>query len=206
MKARGIRNIAGEGVAILVIVMGFCFPLFGAEAFSYSQSFDFPIPAGNSPDGQAGKGWMTEAIIDIDDHFAIGDLDVVLNLTHDDFFDLQISIKNPTGTEIVLATYGNPVWFNTGGHRNFVFDDEAELSPIDVNAPFASRLRPIGPFTLSAFDSHDVFGPWTIKIYDGFYGDFGTLHSVELRFINPEPASILLFASGTFLLALRRQR
>jgi len=204
MGSRGIGQMTREGVAILVIVTGFCFPLFGDQVF-YNESFDFPIPAGNSPDGQTGKGWMADAIIDINDQFFIGDLDVGLVLTHEDFFDLQISIKSPSGTEVVLATYGNPAWFNTGGYREIVFDDSAFLSPIDANSPFASRLRPIEPFALSAFDSQDVFGCWRIRIYDGFHGDFGTLHSVELIFANPEPTSILLFGSGAFLLGLRRR-
>jgi len=121
-------------LVIILIVSVFSFPSYAGQTFSYSSIFDLPIPMPGEPDVEAGKGWMAEATIDINEHCIIDDLDIFLDLIHENFFDLQISLKSPVGTEVVLTTSGNLAWLNISVDRQIIFDDEALTSVADMNA------------------------------------------------------------------------
>jgi subtilisin-like proprotein convertase family protein len=177
----------------------------------YHADFNSPIPA-NIGDT---NGWMNDAIIDITDHFTILDLDVSLNVTHGAFFDLQIHLTSPAGTNIVLNNSGNSVFIErkpdgrlgpVGGNLTLSFDDQAEL-PIDQAArPFTDPYKPIDPYTLSMFDGEDTFGQWQLRIYDAALAHTGNLHNLKLTFTIPEPASLSLFALTAGLITARRPR
>jgi subtilisin-like proprotein convertase family protein len=177
----------------------------------YRADFNSPIPS-NPGDTE---GWMNDAIIDITDHFTIVDLDVSLNVTHGAFFDLQIHLTSPAGTNIVLNNSGNSVFIErkpdgrlgpVGGNLTLSFDDQAEL-PIDQAArPFTDPYRPTDPYTLSMFDGEDTFGQWQLRIYDAAPAHTGNLHNLKLTFTIPEPASLSLFVLTAGLITLRKPR
>ena len=177
----------------------------------YHANFNSHIPA--NPDDT--EGWMNDAIIDIPDHFTILDLDVSLNATHGAFFDLQIHLRSPAGTEILLNPSGNLAFIERkpdgrfgpiGGNLTLSFDDQAEL-PIDQAArPFTDPYRPIDPYTLSMFNGQDTFGQWQLRIYDASPAHTGKLHNLKLTFTVPEPASLSLFILAAGLITLRKPR
>ncbi|MHC4336456.1 MAG: proprotein convertase P-domain-containing protein [Planctomycetota bacterium] len=184
---------------------------FASPAHIYSRSFDLPIPAPDDPGSELGKGWMADAIIEITDHLTIDDLDVCISLTHGAFFDLQIILQSPAGTNVALNLAGNFAFIvrgednrltAVGGSAQFVFDDEAGLSIEQAAEPFTDSYRPA--WILSSFDNEDAYGTWRLQIHDAFYADTGTLNSFELIITTPEPATAILLILGIALLRLQR--
>jgi len=176
----------------------------------YGGQFNLPIPSPDEPEAHLGKGWMDEAVIYIPDHFIIDDLDVVLTISHTNVFDLQISIRHPTGPTCWL---NSPDLGNAVMGPNYIltiFDDEAG-TPIEQGAPpYTGRFTPLEGNTLSIFDGRDAFGTWRLRIYDWYYSDSGTLDSFEITIetSTPEPATIIMLIAGitlTNLLKPRRQ-
>ena len=191
-------------VAILVIVAGACGDVYAGPVYIYSGDFNLPIPAPDEPESEFGKGWMTDAIMDVPDDYVISDLDVRLTFTHENFIDLQIILQSPAGTVVVLNPALNMALLNIGGYAEIVFDDEAQVSIEQASIPFVGPFRPVG--NLSLFDKEDSFGLWHLQIYDAFYADIGTLDSFELMITAPEPATATLLTLGAGLLLLLRPR
>ncbi|MFB0553867.1 MAG: proprotein convertase P-domain-containing protein [Phycisphaerae bacterium] len=195
------RSRVQWSVAILFGVGAFCFPVFADQVYKYEGEFNLQIPA--EPD--TGKGWMADAVIEIDSHLTILDLDVGITLTHSNVFDLQISLQSPDGTTLSLNEY-NPdnEFFKGADYSQTVFDDEAQ-TPIDqAQPPFTGRFRPNSSNGLEVFDGQDAYGPWHLQIYDAYYHDTGTFNSFELTITTPEPATVALLALGAGFAALLR--
>ncbi len=126
-------------VAILLGVGAFCLPVFADQVYKYEGEFNLQIP--DEPD--TSKGWMVDAVIEIDFHLTILDIDVGITLTHSNVFDLQISLQGPDGTIISLNAY-NPYneFFQGADYSQTVFDDEAQTSISQAQPPFTGRFRP----------------------------------------------------------------
>jgi len=197
------RRRAQWTVAILLGVGAFCLPVFADEVYKYEGEFNLQIPA----DPDSSKGWMADAVIEIDCHLTILDLDVGINLTHSNVFDLQISLQSPDGTILSLNAY-NPdnEFFKGADYSQTIFDDEAQISIDQAQPPFTGRFRPNNGSLLEIFDGQDAFGPWQLQIYDAYYHDTGTLESFELTIATPEPATVVLLTLGTGCAALLRPR
>lgn len=197
------RNYVQWSVAILFGVVAFCFPVFAETVYSYKGDFNLQIPAEQG----TSKGWMSDAIIDVDRHLTIFDIDVGVSLTHSNVFDLQISLQSPAGTTLCLNKY-NPSneFFQGADYSQTVFDDEAQSSISESRPPFTGRFRPNASDGLEIFDGQDAYGSWRLQIYDAYYHDIGTLNSFELTVTIPEPATIVLLALGTGFVALLRPR
>ena len=177
-------------VALLVLALVVPSRASAALNLIYTGSFDLRIPA----DPNTGHAWMQDAIIPVLDSFAVVDLDVEITLTHTSVFDLQLFLKGPDGTRIVLNYYDPAGEFFEGqDYAGTIFDDEAE-TPIELaEAPFTGRFKPRAPAQLSDFDNRDPYGPWTLQIYDAWHNNTGTLQEVKLIFTIPEPSTLLLF-------------
>lgn len=188
-------------VAVLFGVGAFYFPVFADTVYNYKGEFNLQIPA----DTDASKGWMADAIVEVDCHVTILDIDVGINLTHSNVFDLQISLQSPNGTTLCLNAY-NPSneFFQGADYSQTIFDDEAQSSIYESQPPFAGRFRPNASNGLDIFDGQDAYGPWRLQIYDAYYHDTGTLDSFELIITTPEPATAVLLALGTGFAALLR--
>jgi subtilisin-like proprotein convertase family protein len=173
---------------------------------TYGNNFDLPIPA-NPGDT---KGWMADAVIEINDHFIIEDIDICINVTHTSAFDLQIFLQSPAGTGICLSMF-DPYdeFFFGANYTNTIFDDESPFYINQGTAPFTGRFRPvdIDPYNkLSKFDGEDAYGPWRLRIYDAYYADTGTLNRLDLMITAPEPASATLMIFGVVSLGLFKPR
>jgi len=202
------RNAVQRIGAILVIVAGACGgAVYAGHIHIYSCDFNLPIPKPDSNDPYISKGWMEDAVIEIPHSFTIADLDVRIDVTHTNVFDLQIFLQGPDETKVCLNMYSAFEKFFIGAdYTQTVFDDEAELSIADVNAPFTGRFRPIDPYELSEFDGKDTYGYWRLQIYDAFYANTGTFNHLELMITAPEPATATLLALAAVLLALSKPR
>ncbi len=188
-------------VAVLLGVGAMSFPVFAGEVYTYSGDFNLQIPA--EPD--TSKGWMADAIIEINRHFTILDLDVGITLTHSNVFDLQIFLQSPEGTTLCLNTYDFREFFEGEDYTQTVFDDEAEVPIEEAEPPFTGRFKPKAGNLLEIFDDQDAYGPWRLQIYDAWNADTGTLESFELTITTvPEPATVALLVLGAGLAALLR--
>ena len=197
------RRRAQWSVAILLGVGAFCLPVFADEVYKYEGNFNLQIP--DEPDSS--KGWMADAVIEIDYHLTILDLNVGITLTHSNVFDLQISLQGPDGTTLSLNAY-NPdnEFFQGADYSQTIFDDEAQTLIGQAQPPFTGRFRPDAGSLLEIFDGQDAYGPWRLQIYDAYYHDTGTLESFELTIATPEPATVVLLTLGTGCAALFRPR
>lgn len=166
---------------------------------SYSGQFDLPIPA----DPDASRGWMADAIIDVPHHWTVQDVDVSVDLTHTNVFDLQLYVESPCGTRVLLNAY-DPFsgYFEGADYAGTTFDDEAATAIEEGSAPFDGRFRPLVPNRLSAFDGEDAFGPWRLQVYDAYYGDTGSLNAFTLTLTVPEPATLAFLLAASTLAAV----
>jgi len=189
-------------VAAVIVSLFIAAEMHADVVYTYGGQFDLRIPA----DPQRSNGWMTDAIIDVPSHLIIRDLDVSLSLTHTSDFDLQLFLRSPSGTRVVLNMYDAATeYFEGGDYQGTTFDDEAAL-PIEMGSPpFSGRFRPMEGTLLSAFDGEDAFGPWRFQVYDFFEGDTGHFSSYTLALTVPEPATAA-FLLLTLGLALARPR
>ncbi len=197
------RSTAQRIVSIVTILMTVSCPTFAGIILTYGGSFDLNIPA----EPGATKGWMTDALIEITDHYLIRDIDVRISSTHTSVFDLQLFLQSPAGTRICLNMY-NPFdeFFEGENYSQTIFDDEADISISLGEAPFTGRFRPKEPYQLSIFDDENTFGSWRLQIYDAFYYNAGTLDSFELIITThtPEPATAILLILGVGLMCLHK--
>lgn len=189
-------------VALLVIVEGVPFPVFAGTIYTYGGDFDMPIPKMDGSDPDISKGWMNDAVIEVTDHCIITDLDVRISITHTNVFDLQIFLQSPARTRICLNMYDFREFFEGANYTRTIFDDEAQPSIEQAEAPFIGSFRPIEPYKLSEFDDEDLYGSWRLQIYDAWDWDTGTLDSFELVVTTPEPATAMLLIIGAGLVAL----
>lgn len=188
-------------VLFCVAVTGDCVSAVAAPVHVFGGPFNLRIPA----DPDSTKGWMADAIIEVPEHLTISDLDIGITITHTKVFDLQIFLKSPSGTRVLLNMY-DPFteYFEGQNYEQTIFDDEASVPIEEGRPPFTGRFRPRQPSSLSAFDGQDAYGFWRLQIYDAYYADAGWLKNCELFITVPEPASAAFFLLAVTLLRLRK--
>jgi len=189
-------------VIIPAIGAGFCFPAFADPApIVYSYDFELHLldPNGSIPA-------ITEAIMEVADHFIISDLNIQIDITHTHVFDLQLILERPTDDGLCLNKYEFAEFFDGENYTETIFDDEAEFSIEDATAPFTGSFKPEPGKLLEIFDGSDAYGTWRLQIYDLWPTDTGTLDHVELIFNTPEPATAVLLVFATCLAVLKRPR
>lgn len=207
-------RITAQWTAVLCLVAWFCVPVFADTVCIYRADLNLPIPSPDDPESDFGKGWMTDAVIEIKEHFVISDLDIGITFSHESLFDLQVLLQSPAGTNVVLNQAGNTAFIvrgedgrltNVGGSGQWYFDDEAELSIEHAEEPFFGSFIPV--WNLSGFDGEDAYGLWRLRIYDAFYGDAGCLSEAEIMITAPEPVTAVFLILGmVFAAALRPYR
>jgi len=202
------RSRVQWSVAILLGIGAFCFPVFADELYTFSSDFDLQIPA----EQDASKGWMADAIIEIDYHLIISDLDVSINVTHTNVIDLQVFLQGPDDTKICLNMFDVtdldkfPRDENYKDYMDTIFDDEALIFVKEGEAPFTGQFKPKGGNLLEFFDGLDAYGTWRLQIYDAYHYDTGTLESFAIIITVPEPTTVVLLTLGTGLMTLFRPR
>jgi hypothetical protein len=203
------HSLAHGGAAIVTIAVICLVSPLSATPYSYIMDFNLPIPSPADSHSKFQKGWMDDAIIEIEDHYIIEDIDVSVTFTHEALIDLQISLISPAGTNVFL-TYGGSTNFlvrdengdlaPVGGSGTWFFDDEAEISIEEANEPFFGLFRPVE--SLSLLNQEDVHGLWRLKIYDALMAHAGYLDNFTLYITSPEPATGVLMILGAGLLTI----
>lgn len=149
--------------------------------YSQEKSFQTSLPSGNcttysstdTPTAIA-DGVPLLSVINVGDNFTLSDVNVSVDISHTWISDLDIKLTSPNTTEVVL--FQNSC--SDLDDLNVVFDDQASGG---INC--TTRTGTIQPFgSLNSFNSEASNGNWTLRVYDGYVGDTGTLNSwsVEL--------------------------
>ena len=100
----------------------------------------------------------------------VGDLDVLLDVTHTWDADLRVSLTSPTGTKVRLLSH---VGDSDDNFADTILDDEASTGIAEGSAPFTGRFRPAE--SLTAFDGEDPNGIWCLEVEDTYEEDHGWL-------------------------------
>jgi len=198
---------------LFIIIFGI-FPC-SAPAVVISKDFnDRPIPSFNDPNSKFGMGKMDDAIIDVQEHISIHELDIAVTLTHEAFFDLEIVLLNPDGISITLNPQSNYAFITTGpnggnevigGTYRLWFDDEAADSIKNAMLPFDQPYKP-AKGKLSDLEGQDAFGPWRLQITDVWPAHIGQLDKVELIINTPEPGTLCLFGLAAVIARFLKKR
>lgn len=167
-----------------------------AEPLVIGNDFTHRIPAEGS--GEAG---MDDAVLSVSQHVIITDVNVYLDITHENVIDLKIYLSSPAGQYIELKDDALMILFWQGdplpNMYGTIFDDEAVLTLPEGQPPYTDRFQPAENQYLSVFDGQDAYGDWTLEIFDMASGDIGALDRWELRFEvtdTPEPSSLCYLA------------
>jgi subtilisin-like proprotein convertase family protein len=138
----------------------------------HTESFSEPAtPYASTDVGQKIRSPKTiTSELPIPDSLVVGDVNVVLDITHTWDADLDVFLISPSGTRVELFT-------SVGGSGdNFIdtrLDDEADTSITSGSAPFTGSFRPEG--FLGDFDGEDAQGTWTLEVTDTAAKDSGIL-------------------------------
>jgi subtilisin-like proprotein convertase family protein len=188
-------------ISLFFVLVSYSTTVFAGPTFIYGEDFNLPII-----DKSASGSFMTEAIIKVPDHLTIYDLDVGINVTHTNVFDLHIFVQSPIGTRLYLNKYNfKNEFFKGEDYVQTIFDDEAGIPIEQGTAPFTGRFRPKAGNLLEIFDGEDAYGFWRLQIYDMWYWDAGNLERVEIIVTVCEPTALSLLALGAGLTVLFRR-
>jgi len=144
---------------------------------SETNDTDFPI----GPNA----GTITQSVISFANDFQINDVNVIVNLVHTWDGDLEIKVRAPNNSEVVLS---NQHGGSGDNYTNTVFDDEA-TTPIASGAPpFTGSFKPDG--NLSDFDGLQSLGDWKLIITDNANADGGTLLDWSIQLCEDIPLGI----------------
>jgi subtilisin family serine protease/subtilisin-like proprotein convertase family protein/PKD repeat protein len=136
-----------------------------------------PVVYASSDVGQRIRSPKTvRSSIQVDDSFAVGDVDVVLDIAHTWDEDLDVFLISPSGTRVELFT---DVGGSGDNFTNTRLDDEAATPITAGTAPFEGAFQPEG--LLSDFDGQNAQGTWTLEITDDSAQDSGTLNAWSLE-------------------------
>jgi len=100
----------------------------------------------------------------------LSDLNVRVNITHPFDANLKISLTSPSGTTVVLA---QSLGGSGDNYTNTWFDDEGTGAIGGQSPPFTGHFVP--GQALTAFDTEDPQGMWTLTVQDQTAGDTGSL-------------------------------
>jgi len=201
-----------ESLRTLKIIVSFLFilgtagavsPLY-AEVFTFGGDFSLPIPSPDYPGSEYGIGPMDDAIIDIDRHLYIKDIDVTINIEHSSALDLQLFLRAPDGTEICLNYYNFDEFYKAADYTDTIFDDDAPFSISEAKPPFTGRFKARAPYTIKSFEGLDAYGSWHLRISDLWYADTGRLTNFQLIITIPEPSTVAFFLIALTMLLRRK--
>ena len=112
----------------------------------------------------------------VPDSLTLGDVNVVLDISHTYNWDLDAFLISPSGTRVELFT---KVGRNGDNFSDTHLDDEASIPITLGSAPFNGSFQPSG--SLSDLDGEDAQGAWTLEITDTGRQDNGRLNAWSLE-------------------------
>jgi subtilisin-like proprotein convertase family protein len=188
-------------IPVLVLMIVICLPAFGGQVRVFEGPVNIQIPN----DTQSIEGWVADAMIEIPEHMTIFDVDVGIIFSNTKFCDLQIFLKSPADTQVLLELC-DTFTENFDGHdySGIIFDDEANTGIDESDPIFVRRFRP--KESLAVFDGQDAFGHWCLHIHNAYCADTGWLGAGKLFIAVPEPLSASFLILGGVLVRLRRSR
>ena len=125
------------------------------------------------------------------------DLDVNVDISHNEIDDIRLRLVAPNGQEVQLVAFEGGNGNNMSGTT---FDDDATTLITDGSAPFNGRFR---PETIDGTDLHSLEGlspngTWRLRVFDSYgcpFGCFGipegTLNSWSLDFLLDSPMTVI---------------
>jgi subtilisin family serine protease/subtilisin-like proprotein convertase family protein len=153
---------------------------------STTTTFDSKDVPKNLPDRST-----TTSVLNVGQSLTIGKITVKLNITHTYDSDLRISLKSPAGTTITLVNRRG------GSGDNFtdtVFDSDAAVSITSGTAPFTGTYRP--EQSLTAFNTQNASGTWSLIIRDMARTDVGRLNSWSITITPANGGNATKYSDG----------
>ncbi|MBU1719241.1 MAG: proprotein convertase P-domain-containing protein, partial [Bacteroidetes bacterium] len=142
----------------------------------------------------AGCPTTNESSIAIATAGTVSDVNVKINITHTWDGDLNIYLRHPDGTTVLLCERRG------GSGDNFVntwFDDESGTAISAGSAPFTGSYSPDNPLT--AFDGKVTNGTWKLQVCDAAGADVGTLTQWELSITYVTSPTYTYTGSGVYV-------
>lgn len=122
------------------------------------------------------------------------DVNVTVNISHNNDSNLVLTLISPDNTRIELASQ---VGGSGNDFTNTVFDDSAAVAISRGTSPFAGSYHPAEPF--SVVYGTNPNGTWKLEISDTTAPTSGTLNSWSLQFTTGDPSTTSA-ANGTYTL------
>ena len=141
------------------------------------------VRTGGSINDNITDNGTTDFSLQVGESVIVGDLNVHLDINHQQDADLDVYLIGPDGTRVELFTDVG------GGGDNFsgtILDDEAATPITSGSAPFAGSYQPEG--ALSDFDGSDAKGEWTLEITDDRNRRSGSLNSWSIEITPSMPS------------------
>lgn len=107
----------------------------------------------------------------------VSDVNVMVNVTHDNLSDLEIQMVNPQGTIVRLY---NKSCGNIKSTLALQYDDEG----VDLDCSKTTSQIVIPVDLLRAFNGQNPQGTWTFRVRDNVSGNFGTINSASVNICN----------------------
>jgi hypothetical protein len=170
----------------------------------------------NVDSGAQLSGWSSASLtFTVSGEGPVVDLDLRLSMAQNYDHDLEIMLKSPAGTQVVVVPYFDGRHLAGSNLQETCFDDEAATSIYSGTPPYAGAYSPGN--ALSAFDGQDPNGVWALKVLEHSAFDAGTVYragdaapwgaAVGTQLIlTPEPATLALVALGGVTMLVRRRR
>lgn len=121
-------------------------------------------------------GTVTNSIINFTENYTVTKVTATINITHTYDGDLDIYLKSPTNTSVMLSTDNGGSGDN---YTNTTFDDAATTLITAGTVPFTGTFKPEG--SLASFIGQSTLGNWTLNITDDSNSDGGTLNNWTLN-------------------------
>ena len=168
-----------------------------------TTTFSSTAAATPIPDNTAGGATMPIAVTGITN---INEVTVDVNIEHTWAGDLILTLQSPTGTTITLVDRpgytGAGFGCNTDG-LDLTFDDtsvdDLETTCPGGTSPITGSYFPLN--ALSAFDTEDANGTWTLFVSDNGAGDTGSILDWDITISGdglPTPIQLSLDATGNY--------
>lgn len=106
----------------------------------------------------------------------INQMSVQLDISHSYVGDMNVKLKSPSGTEVIL--FANNC--SSGDNVNATFDDQGTVLVCGTNPAISGSLLPAQ--SLSAFSGQISEGIWTLSVTDSFNQDGGIINNWGINF------------------------
>lgn len=105
----------------------------------------------------------------------ITDINVTISLVHSYISDLTLTLISPSGTQVQLVS-GQ---CGASSNLNATFDDSGTVILCGTGLAISGTVLPSQP--LSAFNGQSSQGNWTLRVFDSFNADGGSLNTWSLN-------------------------